>query len=237
MRPVIIHYHLFKNAGTSVDEMLRENFASTWAGYEGGEGRFTSDQVAGYLRENPWISVLSSHRAELPLPKVDGVKVFPILFVRHPIDRARSVYEFERKQDADTEGARAAKEKSFPEFVEWRLDRNDRALANFQAWRLARGSQGSDPAQQALETLASLRFIGVVERFDASVDALQSHLGVLFPQVRLRPRHANRTSATDDMEARIAKVREMLGEELFKRLCDANDLDFMVWRAALSRYE
>ena len=33
-RPIIIHYHLFKNAGTSLDRTLRQNFGVTWATIE-----------------------------------------------------------------------------------------------------------------------------------------------------------------------------------------------------------
>jgi len=41
--------------------------------------------------------------------------------LRHPIERIRSVYDFERKQRGRTPGSRAAKSKSFRDYVAWRM--------------------------------------------------------------------------------------------------------------------
>jgi hypothetical protein len=35
-RKVVIHYHLFKNAGTSVDRMLKEIYGERWVTHLGG---------------------------------------------------------------------------------------------------------------------------------------------------------------------------------------------------------
>ncbi len=34
-KPTLVHYHIFKNAGTSVDRLLAESIGEAWAGYEG----------------------------------------------------------------------------------------------------------------------------------------------------------------------------------------------------------
>ena len=61
----LVHYHLFKNAGTSVDEMLRQNFGSQWIEreFEGPHNRPNTDAVAQFLNERPDIIALSSHTA------------------------------------------------------------------------------------------------------------------------------------------------------------------------------
>jgi len=89
-RTLVLHYHLFKNAGTSVDELLKRNFGARWAQkeFEGGPGREKKAvQLASYLGEKPNLLAFSSHTAQLPTPQLEGVSVFPILFIRHPIDR------------------------------------------------------------------------------------------------------------------------------------------------------
>ena len=35
MRNVVIHYHIFKNAGSSIDKILLDNYGSAWAPFEG----------------------------------------------------------------------------------------------------------------------------------------------------------------------------------------------------------
>src|SRR6185437_1347384 len=138
---LVFHYHLFKNAGTSVDEMLKINFGDKW---EQGEFRHPAgkhsdtDEVAAFLRLRPHLRAFSSHTALLPLPEI-GRLVFPIFFIRHPIDRINSAYSFERRQIADTHGARLAKEQDFPGYVRRLLESPGNGQArNFQTSRLAR---------------------------------------------------------------------------------------------------
>ena len=108
-RCVILHYHLFKNAGTSLDNFLKENFADQWRNHESKSGKWQSENVGQYLNQNRNLRVLSSHKAQLPVPEVPETLVFPVLFVRHPIDRVRSIYQFERNQNVNSLGARMAK--------------------------------------------------------------------------------------------------------------------------------
>ena len=117
---VIIHYHIFKNAGTSLDLMLERNFAQQWTEAEfpprDKDGLSNSRLVEDFLREHPNLLALSSHTAQLPLPKLER-EVFPIVFIRHPLDRLMSAYAFERVQKADTHGARLAKQHDFAGYV------------------------------------------------------------------------------------------------------------------------
>ena len=67
-RPIIIHYHFFKNAGTSVDAVLQRNFGAGWASREY-PPRSTSDVARDFLAANPHIVALSSHTLPLPPPR------------------------------------------------------------------------------------------------------------------------------------------------------------------------
>ena len=50
MRTVILHYHLFKNAGTSVDRLLQRNFPDAWATREF-SGRNNTAQVIEWISQ------------------------------------------------------------------------------------------------------------------------------------------------------------------------------------------
>ena len=70
-RGVIIHYHLFKNAGTSVDAILRRNFGEGWASREY-PPRSDGEAAREFLASNPHIAALSSHTLLLPPPEIPG---------------------------------------------------------------------------------------------------------------------------------------------------------------------
>src|SRR3972149_2125526 len=123
MRKVILHYHLFKNAGTSVDALLKTNFEGRWVTREFGGGPHAANvaKVRQWVEEEKDAVAFSSHTTMLPPPKVEGVQFFPIVFVRHPIDRIASAYAFERKQKENGFGAVLARNTSLGAYIDVRL--------------------------------------------------------------------------------------------------------------------
>jgi hypothetical protein len=235
-RPIIIHYHLFKNAGTSLDRTLRQNFGVTWATIEH-EPTMRPAELRTFLVENPWATVVSSHTAVLPLPRMRSTHIIPIFFLRHPLDRVRSIYDFERQQDAQTAGAVKAKELDMPAFVAWRLERartvRDHALSDFQAYRLAFGTPDGSMLERALATLEVLPFVGLVEDYESSLARLQGLLADYFPSIHLKVQHANVTaSRADSLDERLEDLRQRVGDELYRELESMNQVDMRVWERA-----
>ena len=108
LRKIILHYHLFKNAGTSVDQVLQQNFGSRWVTREfqhRGNPAVHRKEVAEWIVAHPDACAFSSHTLELPPPQIDGVEILPVIFIRHPIDRIVSAYSFERRQGGDGFGS------------------------------------------------------------------------------------------------------------------------------------
>ena len=242
-RTLVLHYHLFKNAGTSVDELLKRNFGARWAQmeFEAGPGlEKKSVQVLNYLLERPNLLAFSSHTAQLPVPVMEGVSVFPIVFVRHPIDRLRSAYSFERVQDADTIGSRIARENDFAGYLREHLKLPlNRSVRNFQTGRLARNEpQTSGPEiERALRTLEALPFVGLVEAYDQSIERMAALLKSRFPRFHPLAVHKNATrSGESTLEERLASIENEIGTELFATICDANADDLEVYRAAKANY-
>jgi hypothetical protein len=238
VRTVVIHYHVFKNAGTSVDKALQSAFGQAWAGFEGNGRKVTPAELADYVLENDAVTVVSSHLAHLPVPEIPGVRVVPVIFVRHPLDRIRSSYDFERIQQVDTPGAKAAKELDLKGYIAWRLGIGDRAVRNLHTWRLGMGGNGPTELDRALDTIRRLPFVGLVERYQESLDRLTRLLGDEFPGLTLEPLHYNRTAdETSDLEGRLARLRDELGEEGFDALRRANQDDLVLWDTVREMYE
>lgn len=197
MRTIILHYHLFKNAGTSVDHLLKESFGPNWLTQEfpAADNNNTA-LVEKWIADTPDAVAYSSHTMLGPLPRVPGVQVVPILLLRDPIARIRSAYRFERNQEADTWGAKLAKEHNFEGYVRARLERSgDRQCRNFQTSRLASLVPGEAPeldrAIRAVSLIHTQGILGIVHHFDNFLDTLKTRLSGLFQASPQNPVHAN----------------------------------------------
>jgi hypothetical protein len=242
-RKIILHYHLFKNAGTSVDHSLKANFRGHWHAQEGKASGWPSAEVTDYLLAHTEIKVLSSHTALLPVPVIGDTNIYPVIFIRNPIDRVRSIYDFERKQTDVTEGSKMAKITDLCGFVEWRLQRKgDRSLRNFQTHRFAAAVPAAQTTQRlseeerALLAIDALPFIGIVEQYDRSLARLQDWLSPVFKGVELQPTKANVTQRSDQsLDERLAALRAELGPTLYKALVDANQSDLNLYSAVIAQ--
>lgn len=193
-RTVILHYHLFKNAGTSLDEVLKRNFGDRWVTREfPARGDNNTAEVADWIRRNPDAVAFSTHTALGPVPQIDGVRVISVLFLRDPIERISSAYRFERSQTADSWGAALAKAQDFEGYVRMRLAiPGDRQCRNFQTHRLASMIPGDEPElERARRALGSVSVLGLVERFDESIARLTRMLLPGFPEFTATSVRAN----------------------------------------------
>lgn len=238
MRNVLLHYHYFKNAGTSIDAILSANFQGKWLTAEF-EGMNNHEAVGQWIAANPEAQAFSSHTAQFPLPEIPGVRVLPIIVLRHPLDRMLSAYSFERKQVSDSFGARLAKRTSFAGYVRTRLDLpNDHQCRNFQSLRLARFIPGPRISEmdRALDTLMKLPFVGVVEDFATSAQHMESWLKPIFPAFKAFTARKNvSASEGNTMAERLDTMRRELGEALYAELLAANMKDLCLHHAATLR--
>jgi hypothetical protein len=241
--PLVLHYHLFKNAGTSVDEILVRNFGPLWATEEFPPCGVRSNVAAveAYLGGWPDLVALSSHTALLPVPDLGGRKVIPVLFIRHPIDRLKSAYEFERRQEADTFGSRLAKESDFAGYLRGLLaSPGNRQARNFQAHRLAFNEppEAGSEEERAMTTLKTLSFVGLVEAFEKSVIRMSRLLTPYFPQFESATVRKNITRRkTGSIEERQFEIRSEIGTGLYDELSAANNLDLKIFSSIRNDYE
>jgi len=237
-RAIIIHYHLFKNAGTSIDAILQRNFGDRWTAREY-PPRSTPDAAGKLLAANPQFVALSSHTLPLPPPNVPGAEILPILFIRHPLDRLKSAYLFERDQQAETEGSRLARQHDFAGYLRARLSiPGDRSFRNFHTHRLAMAApaNGGSELERALQAFARLPFIGSVEAFEPSLAALEKMVRAWFPEFQVFSARENVSRPPSGIDERLAQLKRELGDETFELVAAANADDWELYRRALARY-
>lgn len=242
MRTVILHYHLFKNAGTSLDAAFKENFSEAngeWVTKEfPAQPIKNREQLKQWIVGNPQAQCFSSHTAILPPPIIEGVKIIPVIFFRHPLDRIASVYAFEKKQGGNGFGPTLAKNTTFAGYVETRLSvLPDRQCRSFHAQRLAtmfEEKQG-DEITRAKMAVEQLPFIGMVEKYSESLIKLEALLeNEGFEGVKLKPIEKNVSRGIKkSLEDKLAAIKEQLGEKLFVMLIDANVVDCAIWEGLM----
>jgi hypothetical protein len=240
MRSIVLHYHLFKNAGSSVNAILKKNFRRRWLNGEFGRPpNFAA--VAEWIVGHPHIKAFSSHTAQLPMPVLEDIEIIPILFVRHPIDRIRSAYHFNRKLPPKETRGQLAKVTGLADYVRIRLaNKRDRQCRNMQTARLGRVVLNDKNCEldTAIGQLERLPFVGVVERFDESVQVLEHILRPRFPEFRAYSARANTSAAVDvPLNEKLEKIREEIGADLYGELLQANMKDICLHAAANVRLD
>jgi len=243
-RTIVFHYHLFKNAGTTIDTILQNSFPGCWVTREFvGPPAKTYPAVQAWVRECVDALCFSSHTARMPLPSAPGLRVFPVLFLRHPVDRVRSAYEFERRQQGEKFGSVLARNTTFRGYVETRLAlQHERQCRNFQTLRLADmfpPTSGTELAR-ATKALKELPFVGLVEKFAQSMGSLDAKLREHgFGPLALQDAMAQNTSAGSPrpLENSLQAIRADLGSELFGKLEEANADDLAIYRIVRDHYE
>jgi GT2 family glycosyltransferase len=239
-RPVIVHCHLFKNAGSTLDWSLRRYFGSSFIDHRDDDDMRRGAAFLGpFIAGHPEISAISSHHVRFPLPTSEDYQTLPIIALRHPIDRARSVYDFERRQESDTPGAQAAKSLSFTDYIRWRM-RPDVAptLRNFHCSFCTGDFDGRIGEQHYLESVALLTdmpLLIIVERYDESMLLLEHQLGEYFPGINLSYVRQNETPGrTGDLGERVESIIRELGPELGREFQEQNHWDMKLYNDALA---
>ena len=96
VRFAIIHYHIFKNGGSTIAALLEREFKSQFVSLHGpcGCSILRNDQVSDFFEENRQVAALTSHHLRYPKLQVPEVVVFDWCFLRHPLNRIASLYTY-----------------------------------------------------------------------------------------------------------------------------------------------
>jgi len=244
MRHIILHGHIFKNAGSTFDWSLRRSFGDDFLDHRDNQSmrQQRAKHLATVVANATELTALSSHHLCYPLPQPADVMFHPVYLLRHPIERIQSVYAFERKQNAQTPGAIAAKEKNFVQYVQWRMQEDvPRTIRDYQTSYIAgfhtRQVKATTPAdwmQRAMHHLEFLNCVGVVDRYDESMIVFESHLRRHFPNIDLAYVRQNVTQHQGSDQGLFTRVQETLERlgSLSAEVLSKNSYDLALYRQA-----
>lgn len=250
MRKVIAHYHVFKNAGTSIDKILESSFRDKWLSYDTPNkpgAKISTNDLKKIIRDNPTIKAFSSHQIFPPVPDMsdEGVEIFPILFLRHPLDRIMSCYLFEWGKQ---KGLDQPKE-SLTEYINFRFEKYRRnAIEEFQTFRCASLNEEmsnqvyKQPDDELLTNskkfIDTVRFYGIVEYFNESLQKLDDYLKPHFDELTIKN---IRTNSLQDkrlsIDEKIDNFKNSIDKDLFEEVLKRNRLDLELYQYAKSKFE
>ncbi len=246
MRTIIVHYHIFKNAGSSVDSLLQTAFGNRWASLEGPTptSLLRPDDLAAFINDRPEIVAVSSHLLRPPAPP--DVRVLPVVLIRHPLDRALSVYSHLRRHHDGAETGTVAQQTSFPQFVLWCLNNKTlggMVIANYQVIHLSPASfrnghiynaiATENDLQHAIDYLSDDACFGTVDLFDAAMNKLRKRAATLHLYIPTSVITENATPGRlENLDERLRVARGLLGPELNQRYINENELDYRLYEWA-----
>lgn len=225
-RFVVLHYHILKNAGSTVEYALRRAFGERFATLHGpnASSKLHGQDVASFLLSHPEITAISSHHMKYPKPVAPGVVVFDLCVLREPLDRLWSMYKHFRRADPVDDLSRKAKEMDLRAFFGFLLEHNPHLVNDVQVNVLANGGTYTRPPDSAdlaaaLKVARETSVVGVVELFDESLVAAEYFLRPAFPTIRLEYVSQNVSPGAG------FQLREKVGDAIYQQLQEMNRLD------------
>lgn len=237
-RHIVLHYHFFKNAGTTIESVLDQSFG-------GGLAHFDSDDpnavipnhaLISFLEQHPNTVAVTSHHLRPPKPVSDHFVFLDILFLRHPLARLWSTYHFYRRMDEGGDPLAAAAQKhSAADFFELLMSEHPFHASNAQVNLIANAGDKL-PVLEDLERARAIVFAcaipGTAELFDESSVLAEHVLRGVFVNVDFSYVAQNVTNARDmGLKEQLQEFERRCGRGVFGRLTDANKLDLALHAA------
>ena len=240
IRFVIVHYHIFKNAGSTIRSILAREFPGRFASLHGPTRDIVlnGSHLADFLEKNHTVSAVTSHHLCYPKPPIPNTVLFDCCFLRHPLDRVQSVYSYLRKTESDDPLCRMAHRRTPADFVKNLLDRSPHLISNVQVHRLAHGGAFTRPAgeidlEQATQVVLEIAVPGVIDMFDESLVAAEYFLKHAFPGIRLEYVRQNVSGPSGlDPAERQNEWRRLWGATTYEELARLNEFDLELHRRA-----
>ena len=248
-RNVLLHYHIFKNAGTTFERVLDENYGKGHLKFDGpfSFSVINQDQLSTIIQRHPSAIACSSHQIHLPAPSAVSFRPIPVVFIRNPLLRIRSVFLFSKPatkrviDDVRPSDPLAG----FEEWVTQKLsgDKNLLQISNLQTSMLGRCYNLLPKAEEregrvefdlqlAINNLSLVPCLGRVEYFDIDVSSFTETLARLDIPFVYNRRKAENVSSPDHKntaEEQLQAMEQSLSKEIWQKLHWLNHQDLMLY--------
>jgi hypothetical protein len=238
-RHVMVHFHMFKNGGSTIEAILEREFRGRYATAHGSHASSSLDaqDIAAFLGTHLNVAALSSHHLRYPLPSIRRTVLFDCCFLRHPLDRLQSVYSYLRKEPPELgreDPILVLSQSMGPrEFMVRLIEESPHFVSNAQTLLIATGGAFTRPLDdtdlsRAKEVLRQMALPGLVAMFDESLVAAEHFLGPAFPRLRLHYVAQNVTRPSRNLE----ELKIIWGNDIYQELSRLNCLDLELCRYA-----
>jgi len=242
-RTICLHFHIYKNAGSTVDYILKKNFSTDAILLDTGKPRgiLSFETVLHcFTKHYPNVKSLSSHQLKFPIPQNSGFNFLPMVFIRHPIDRALSIYSFDKRRKDIKGDIGVEMTKSLPasEYFKWSITQDEHyVMKNFQVRFLSskppRVKAETQDLKIAIERLKECKVVGVIDRMDESLLYAEENLRQLFSEIDFSYVEQNVSDEREvKLNERLEKARQEIGNKTYSELEDTNKLDFKLYLEA-----
>lgn len=235
-RFVLIHFHILKNAGTTFEHVLEREFSDQFVTLH---GESSGDVIDGrlltqLLADQPQLAAVSSHHLRYPMPEIPGTVLFDTCFLRHPLSRLQSVYSWFRRTQSTDRLCLKARQYSSGDFMRFLLSDMPNMACDVQVTQLARNGAFTRPANPrdlaiAIQRIQDMAMPGLLEMFDESMVCAEHFMNPAFPGLSLE--YSIRNASPVGTPSTPARLRELWGDSLYERLCEANTYDLALIRA------
>lgn len=237
-RNIILHYHIFKNAGTTIQFILTRNFGKALASLESEEFNTAlgNDVLINFIARHRRVKAITSHQLRPPKPQHQNFLFHDILFLRNPLARFSSMYDFYRRTAAtDDPLTREAKQRTTRDFLKLLIDKYPHYVNNVQVSFLASTSrQRAEPAlQAAIRVAREATVLGVTELFDIGAVLAEQTLGSVFRRLSFGYVAKNVSSmAPRELATHLSQFQDACGSDVYEQLIKLNSLDLELVRVA-----
>src|SRR5579864_1630780 len=188
IRHVLLHYHIFKNAGSTLDAILERNFGPALAFLHTRDPNsvLTIADVLNFVQNHKSVRAISSHHLRPPAPDDDAFVFLGLFILRNPIDRLGSMYAYHRASaQSEDPLARIAKQAGIAAFLRTLVDEFPNVVNNSQVVFLANSGRYTRPPtmadlHKAVEMLSREALVMTTDMFDRSLVTAEYYLRPTF---------------------------------------------------------
>ena len=238
VRHVILHYHVFKNAGSTIYSILERNFGRRLVSLDSGHfNRLLADDVLlAFLKKHSRVHAISSHHLVPPHPAHRDFVFHDILFLRNPLARLSSMYDFYRRTGTTHDPLIAeAKCRTTADFMRLLIEKYPQYVNNAQTnFLLARSRNAQEPAlESAFRVACKATVLGVTEFFDLGAVLAEYSLAPIFRGINFGYSAENVSSiAPRQLDIHLAQFRDACGDDIYEQLLQSNALDLALLKLA-----